>query len=402
MPVPEKALLNDLKTFMVYKCLIDIKKGELRDMFERITVFDVETPNRQNNRICSIGITRIENNNIVFTESFLVNPECCFDDFNIRIHGIRPENVKSAPAFSKLWEKIKGFFFDGVVVAHNASFDLSVLRKTLSFYEIYEDKLQYIDTYALTKCTYKNLANYKLDTICDYLNIDLNHHDSGSDSFACAKIILNLIQLGQVSERDICEYSFKDDSSKCNCEKKLSETSQALEELIEILKMLVSDGIVAEQEIYCLNEWVKNHSYLRGNYPFDDVFLSLERVLEDNFITEDELQQMYALFNEVIDPVGSKKSECSCSVSLAGKNVCLSGEFNYGSKSAVSQRLIQKGAIIQKSVTRTTDIVLVGSLGSDAWVTGNYGTKIKKALEMQENGLPIVIVKEADFIALED
>ena len=66
MTVPEKALINDLKTFMVYKCLIDIKKGELRDMFERITVFDVETPNRQNNRICSIGI-KINNFRIVRT-----------------------------------------------------------------------------------------------------------------------------------------------------------------------------------------------------------------------------------------------------------------------------------------------------------------------------------------------
>ena len=59
--------------------------------------------------------------------------------------------------------------------------------------------------------------------------------------------------------------------------------------------------------------------------------------------------------------------------------------------------LSERGAVLQKGVTKKTNIVLVGDCGSDAWVAGNYGTKVKKAMELQEKGIEISIVREEDF-----
>lgn len=52
----------------------------------RYIVFDVETPNRYNNRISAIGITVIDDG--VVTDSYFsyVNPEVFFDYINIELN----------------------------------------------------------------------------------------------------------------------------------------------------------------------------------------------------------------------------------------------------------------------------------------------------------------------------
>lgn len=59
-------------------------------MLERYTAVDVETPNRNNDSICSIGIVHMEYGAPVYRREFLVNPREHFDDYNIKIHGITP------------------------------------------------------------------------------------------------------------------------------------------------------------------------------------------------------------------------------------------------------------------------------------------------------------------------
>ena len=102
----------------------------------RYIAFDVETPNRYNSRMSAIGISIIENS--VITDSFysLVDPEQPFDVFNSVLTGINEETVFDAPAFPEIWQQIEPLMSSGVLVAHNASFDLGVLRKCLAGYGI--------------------------------------------------------------------------------------------------------------------------------------------------------------------------------------------------------------------------------------------------------------------------
>ena len=65
----------------------------------RFVVFDVETPNRYNNRMSAIGIDVIEDGVIVDEYYSLVNPEQPFDYFNTRLTGISAETVAGAPTF---------------------------------------------------------------------------------------------------------------------------------------------------------------------------------------------------------------------------------------------------------------------------------------------------------------
>ena len=98
--------------------------------------FDVETPNRANDRMSAIGISAIKDNRIVVNYYSLVNPETHFDYFNTQLTGIDAEKVKNAPNFAELWEKIEPIMNRGILVAHNAVFDMSVLRQCLRSYGI--------------------------------------------------------------------------------------------------------------------------------------------------------------------------------------------------------------------------------------------------------------------------
>lgn len=99
-------------------------------------VFDVETPNRANDRMSAIGITAIKDSKIVANYFSLVDPETHFDYFNTQLTDIDAEKVKNAPNFAELWKKIEPIMSKGILVAHNAVFDMSVLRSCLRSYGI--------------------------------------------------------------------------------------------------------------------------------------------------------------------------------------------------------------------------------------------------------------------------
>ena len=101
----------------------------------RYVVFDTETPNRCNDRISQIGFCVVEDGIMGPERCFLVNPECSFDEFNIMLTGIRPEQCRCEPDFAELWSReLEEVFSEGVLVAHNAPFDMAVLAKCLRAY----------------------------------------------------------------------------------------------------------------------------------------------------------------------------------------------------------------------------------------------------------------------------
>jgi len=169
--------------------------------------FDVETPNRFNNRMSAIGITIIENESVTRKLYSLVNPETGFDAFNTRLTGISEEMVQNKPAFPEIWEKIEPIMSSGILVAHNAPFDMCVLKHCLRDYGIeWQKKAQYLCTVQIGRRLLPEIS-HRLNALCDYYGIALNHHHAGSDSLACAEILLKYIESNADIDRFIKTYS---------------------------------------------------------------------------------------------------------------------------------------------------------------------------------------------------
>ena len=170
--------------------------------------FDVETPNRLNHRMSAVGITVIENGSITDEYYSLVDPETHFDYFNTRLTGISEETVRNAPTFPEVWERIEPIMSSGILVAHNAVFDLGVLKKCLDHYEIeWKPYVRYICT-VQTGGRVMSGISHKLNDLCDHYGIELDHHHAASDSRACAEILLRYIYDGADIRQHIRTYSF--------------------------------------------------------------------------------------------------------------------------------------------------------------------------------------------------
>ncbi|MBR6407400.1 MAG: 3'-5' exonuclease [Clostridia bacterium] len=162
----------------------------------RFVAFDVETPNRLNDRMSAIGITVIEDG--AFTERFysLVNPETYFDNFNIQLTGISEETVSDAPTFPQVWRHIEPLMSKGLLVAHNAVFDMNVLKKCLRDYRIeWKPYVKYICTVQMGRRILPGMS-HSLDILCRNYGICLDHHHADSDSSACAEILLRYLESG--------------------------------------------------------------------------------------------------------------------------------------------------------------------------------------------------------------
>ena len=173
----------------------------------RYIAFDVETPNRYNNRMSAIGITVIEDGEIVHSFYSLVNPETGFDWFNTQLTGIDEAAVADAPTFAELWDQIEPIMVSGILVAHNAPFDMSVLKKCLQSYGIaWRPQVRGLCTVLMGRRLLPGIS-HRLNDMCAYYSIDLAHHRADSDSMACAQILLRYMESGADVARFIRTYT---------------------------------------------------------------------------------------------------------------------------------------------------------------------------------------------------
>lgn len=366
-------------------------------MNNRYIVFDVETPNSANDRISAIGITVVEDGQIENEFYTLVNPDTDFDYFNISLTGITPEAVADKPLFPELWSRIEPVMGSGLLIAHNAPFDMSVLAKCLNHYEIdWQPYTYYACTCSMGRACYPELENHRLDTLCRYLGIALSHHNAGSDSRACAELLINYLGHGICVDEFLRNYAIVNACTNIVHRKvQPSDSSRKLMELKTVLGAITADGVLSELETLFLQNWMDENLDLRGNFPFDKIFTVVENALADGVLSNDEFSSMLALFEQITDPVAYTAS-CG-DFDIASKTFCLTGEFNFGDRPKVKRRLEILGGIPVDTVTGKTDYLIVGSKGSREWAAGNYGTKVKKAMELQAKGTCIRLIREDDI-----
>jgi DNA polymerase III epsilon subunit-like protein len=366
-------------------------------------VFDVETANNQRDSICSIGVIRYENNQVVFEKEILINPEAEFNWFNTTIHGIKASDVANMLTFPEIWDKIKKYFDQTILVAHNAkSMDLCALYRTLERYHLPSVDNNYICTLELAKGIFRNDAvpkSYGLDVLSKFYEINLlHHHNALEDTSVCFEILKKFEKL-YPSFIIAKHYNYEKSNKKCGSSKTnamlgcFCDKTKKMQKLQKIIFEIVEDNVISDDEIMQLKVWLEQHEDLNGFYPFDKIFELVEDIMMDGELNEAEEQELLCLLDAFINP----QTE-NVEIDFCGKLVCLSGVFKYGSKKQVEDFLLNYGAVIANSVTGKLNVLILGEAGSTTWKYGNYGSKYEKACQLNEKGKSIIIIKENDVI----
>jgi DNA polymerase-3 subunit epsilon len=161
------------------------------------TAIDFETANGFRGSPCSVGLVKVRDGAVVEEASWLMRPpegHDFFDRRNIRIHGIEADMVAGAPRFGDLFPEIGAFIGADLLVAHNAAFDMGVIRSALEVSGLPGPAYDYTCSVVHSRRTY-SLLSHSLPFAAEAAGVPLqNHHDAVEDARACAGIMLDIVR----------------------------------------------------------------------------------------------------------------------------------------------------------------------------------------------------------------
>jgi DNA polymerase-3 subunit epsilon len=169
------------------------------------TAIDFETANGASASPCAVGLVKVAEGKIVDTFSTLIKPPYPNDWFatgNIGVHGIHPQDVVDAPTWAEALEEMLGFIGSDDLIAHNAGFDVGVLKASAALIEYELPDLRYGCSLVMARKTY-NLDSYRLNQVAYAIgHEEFDHHDALADSDACARIVIHMADRHGVSSLD--------------------------------------------------------------------------------------------------------------------------------------------------------------------------------------------------------
>ena len=306
---------------------------------------DFETATETRNSPCEIGLTFVKNSEIAETKSWLIKPPSYpyFHWMNICIHGITPDDVKDSPEFPDVWNEVFPMIEGLPVLAHFASFDMSVMRQTLIHYDMDFPSFTYGCTCVFARVVFPNLPMYRLDYLCELQNISLDHHRAAPDSRATAELAMLMFdKLDIVSMEDISK------------------------------KLNVCLGQITPTGYYTCGSG-KFVPKIKGESTWQKRKLSGQTVLDEHNELNPE-----SIFYE--------------------KNVVFTGKMSSLTRSDAWQVLSNIGGNASKTITKNTNFLVVGQ--QDFRIVGQEGisSKQRKAMDMVQKGLQIEILSENDFL----
>lgn len=178
----------------------DIVSGHKDVSFDdTFIVFDLETTGLSpiSDEIIEIGAVKLQNGKIVDTFSEFVNPGRPIPANIVELTGITDAMVESAPDITQILPRFLEFSQDGVMVAHNASFDMSFLREACRR-QHFPTEYTVLDTLELSRAMFPELGRHKLNVVAKHLGVSLeNHHRACDDAAAAAGILQKCFALLQ-------------------------------------------------------------------------------------------------------------------------------------------------------------------------------------------------------------
>jgi NAD-dependent DNA ligase len=185
-------------------------------------------------------------------------------------------------------------------------------------------------------------------------------------------------------------------------------SDRQIDELIGICRGLTADSVLNQSEVEFLQKWLAANRGVSDHPVIATLYHRVADVLEDGILDEDEahelLETLSALSNRDFELGEVLRSTtlplCSPAPSLwfPTKVYTFTGTFNYGNRKACEAAVEKRGASVA-SLTRKTDVLVVGVYATESWKHSSFGRKIEKASDYRSRGVPISIVSEEHWLS---
>ncbi|OIJ17070.1 hypothetical protein BKP37_00580 [Anaerobacillus alkalilacustris] len=299
---------------------------------------DFEVANNMNrSSVCALGIVEVKNGEIFKEEYLLIKPtDMYFDPYCVNIHGITPEDVADKPSFEEIWKDISRMFDGSLVIAHNASYDMSVLRHSLDEINVEYPSLFYNCTKNIAKKTWSGLPSYSLDVVARHLNITFKHHHALEDARTAAQVYLNA-----------CNYN----------------------------EVVSHDGLIDKLKV------VQGSLFSNGYSP--------ARIREKKVSKRIDISELVAAATELDEDHPFYGATCA-----------FTGTLQSMARKDAMQLVIDRGGDCTNGINKKTNYLIMGDQDFARFTDGKKSTKLKKAEDLIKDGQELEIISEQDFISL--
>lgn len=301
---------------------------------------DFETATSSRASACAVGVTVVRDGEIVETASTLIRPPG--NEYEPRftaIHGLGPRDTREAPHFTaamvEVWMMVDGL----PLVAHNAAFDMSVVRAASDYYEHNYPTCDYLCSMHMSRSHWKDSPGYSLPLLAKRCGIEFDHHKAEQDALVAAKLVLRIAE-----EREA-------------------------EDLMKLTRRLRVDPGHLERDWY---------------YPCSGP----ARAATGPRKSIAERRAEACPDPGRLDPT---HPFCDADVAFTGTLASM--------KRDDAMALVERhGGRGRTTVSPNTEYLVVGSVDYDAFMNGVPSSKLAKALALKEGGHPLVILSEEEFL----
>ncbi len=163
----------------------------------RFIAFDLETTGfvAGVDQIVEIGAVRFIDGQVESVFATLIDPRIAMPEAASRVNGITDQMLVGKPKIEEILEPFAQFCGTDLLVAHNAPFDCQFMTADYKKMEMTAPKGVVLDTCAMARNVFRGLANYKLGTLVQYLQIDAaGFHRAEADANYCGQLFQKMYQ----------------------------------------------------------------------------------------------------------------------------------------------------------------------------------------------------------------
>ncbi len=178
---------------------------------------------------------------------------------------------------------------------------------------------------------------------------------------------------------------------------------QGLAEMLGLVRGVIADGIVSEDEARNLARWTRENADIATRWPANLLARRLEQIFRDGRLDARERRYMASVLGQLTEnpvglgfalatdlPVDRPEPE----VVFEGRIFVFAGEMAYGPRRACEREVVELGGECERSVTRRTDYLVIGALSAADWAQEGFGTMVDEVVQYRARGVPIAIISE--------
>lgn len=180
--------------------------------------------------------------------------------------------------------------------------------------------------------------------------------------------------------------------------------------MVGLVRGVVADGLVTAEEANRLATWTRDNPEVATRWPANLLHRRLERIFRDGRLDEREKRHLSAILAELAEnPAGlggdfplatdSPLTWPEPEITFEGKIFVFAGETAYGPTHSCEREVTELGGSCERTVTRRTDYVVIGSIAASDWAQTDFGALVDEVVQYRARGVPIAVISEEHWMA---